>query len=208
MVSIRSLLWEAFHSDTNRFPETRDLSKGQEAFIRQLCWREFFIHIAFHFPYSLTQVFDPKWNKLTWENDEQLFTHWKQATTGFPLIDAGMRELNATGYMHSVARTMAAGFLTKYLLIDWRKGEQYFAQHLIDYDPALSVGNWQLAAGTGASAQPHFLILKPDYQPHTDLHGYVDHWVPEYRSASYPAPIIDTKQRRVQALAMYEQALQ
>ncbi len=179
--------------------------------IRSLYWRDFFTLIGFHFPHVFTGAFKERFNNVIWQNDEEKFNAWCQGSTGFPIVDAGMRELNQTGFMHNRVRMITASFLVKDLHVNWQWGEKYFAQHLIDYDPAVNNGNWQWAASTGCDAQPYFRIFNPWLQAKKfDLNcQYIKKWVPELSSLpsqiihkwyleknrslcpNYPTPIID-----------------
>jgi deoxyribodipyrimidine photo-lyase len=161
----------------------RHLSTHHEL-IRALYWRDFFTSIAFFFPYVFESSFHLKFNKLKWSNDKRAFQKWCEGSTGFPIIDAGMREMNETGFMHNRVRMITASFLVKDLYIDWRWGEKYFAQTLIDYDPAVNNGNWQWAASTGCDAQPYFRIFNPwRQQIKFDREcTYIKKWVPELRN--------------------------
>ena len=176
--------------------------------IRQLYWRDFFTHIAFYYPHVFGKAFHSRYDKLPWNNDLDNFRRWAEGRTGFPIVDAGMRELNATGFMHNRVRMIVASFLTKDLHISWRWGERYFAQHLVDYDPAVNNGNWQWAASTGCDAQPYFRIFNPwlqqkKFDPEC---RYIQHWLPElndvpvksihdwhskHYSCLYPPPMVD-----------------
>jgi deoxyribodipyrimidine photo-lyase len=158
--------------------------------IKELYWRDFFTQITFHFPYVIGSAFYQKYNDLVWDNNDKFFRAWSQGNTGFPIVDAGMRELNITGYMHNRVRMITASFLTKDLHIDWRWGEKYFAQKLIDYDPAVNNGNWQWAASTGCDAQPYFRIFNPwlQHQKFDPECLYIKKWIPEL--ARIPANII------------------
>jgi deoxyribodipyrimidine photo-lyase len=153
----------------------------EHTLINELYWRDFFTHIAFHFPHALGKPFRPKYENIKWENNKEKFEHWCKGTTGFPIVDAGMRELVATGYMHNRVRMIVASFLVKDLHIDWLWGERFFANHLIDYDPAVNNGNWQWAASTGCDAQPYFRIFNPwSQQFKFDRQCiYIKKWVPE-----------------------------
>lgn len=164
----------------------------EHTLIKELYWRDFFTHIAFHYPRVLGEAFHPQYNHLIWRNDPQQFQCWCEGRTGFPIVDAGMRELNTTGYMHNRVRMIVASFLTKDLLIDWRWGEKYFAQQLIDYDPAVNNGNWQWSASTGCDAQPYFRIFNPWLQQQKfDPDGlYIKRWIPEL--ARVPASLLHT----------------
>jgi deoxyribodipyrimidine photo-lyase len=181
---------------------------SEHALLRQLYWRDFFTHIAYHFPKVFGQPFLEKFSHLHWDNSLDYFQAWCTGNTGFPIVDAGMHELNATGNMHNRVRMIVACFLVKDLHISWRWGERYFAQHLIDYDPCVNNGNWQWAASTGCDAQPYFRIFNPWKQQATfDAEcRYIYLWLPELKEFSpqilhqwdkkfvrcnYPAPIID-----------------
>ena len=174
-VSIR----EVYNEVVKYFGESHTL-------IRELYWRDFFSHIGFHFPHVFKKSFNQKYNRLNWENDARKFKSWCIGSTGFPIVDAGMRELNKTGYMHNRVRMIVASFLTKDLHIDWHWGEKYFAKQLIDYDPAVNNGNWQWAASTGCDAQPYFRIFNPwlqqeKFDPECK---YIKLWVPELEKHS------------------------
>jgi len=153
--------------------------------LRQLAWREFFTHIAFHFPHVFGHAFRRAYDRVTWSRSRAMFTAWCEGRTGFPIVDAGMRELVATGFMHNRARMVAASFLVKDLHVDWRWGERFFAQHLVDYDPAVNNGNWQWSASTGCDAQPYFRIFNPWLQQRRfdPVCAYVRRWVPELRGS-------------------------
>jgi len=180
-----------------------------ETWLNELIWREFFMSILFHFPRVEKGAFKPAYDAITWRNDEAAFQRWCAGRTGFPLVDAGMRELNATGWMHNRVRMVVAGFLVKDLLIDWRYGEAYFANKLMDYELAANNGNWQWAAGTGCDAVPYFRVFNPEQQRlRWDPEGqYVKRWVPEWGSSDYPAPMVDHALARERALQVYKAAL-
>lgn len=180
---------------------------GENPLLRQLYWRDFLTHIAYHFPKVFGHAFIDKFDTLVWDNDRGKFQAWADGKTGFPIVDAGMRELNATGFMHNRVRMITASFLVKDLHISWRWGERYFAQHLVDYDPCVNNGNWQWAASTGCDAQPYFRIFNPWLQQQKfDPRGdYLYQWLPELRNVPiktihqweqkhygdfYPAPIV------------------
>ena len=181
---------------------------SEHPLLRQLYWRDFFTHIAYHFPQAFGRPFLEKFANLKWDNNFDYFNAWADGKTGFPIVDAGMRELNATGFMHNRLRMIVASFLVKDLHISWRWGERYFAQHLIDYDPCVNNGNWQWAASTGCDAQPYFRIFNPWLQQQkfdADCE-YIYRWIPELKTFSpkiihqwdkkhsacnYPAPMID-----------------
>ncbi|MBC6699040.1 cryptochrome/photolyase family protein [Hymenobacter puniceus] len=170
--------------------------------LAELIWRDYFMMLLWHFPFTATESYDPRLRHVPYRNNEEEFRAWCEGRTGYPLVDAGMRELNATGYLPNRARIAAAGFLVKHLLIDWRWGDRYFADKLLDYDMSQNVGNWQWMAGTGAVAAPWFRVYSPQSQLDTydpEL-TYVKRWVPEYGTAAYPAPIVDHKFARERAI--------
>jgi deoxyribodipyrimidine photo-lyase len=179
-------------------------------FLSELIWREFFMQILFHFPGVVKSNFKSKYNQIEWRNNPVEFEKWKKGETGFPMVDAGMRELNASGYMHNRVRMVVAGFLCKHLLIDWRWGEAYFAKKLLDYELSSNNGNWQWAAGTGCDAAPYFRVFNPTEQvkkfdPNLE---YIKKWVPEINSFEYPPPIVDHKTARERALETYKKGIQ
>ncbi len=193
--------------------------------LRQLYWRDFFNHIGFHFPHVFTGSFHLQYANIHWANDRDKFSRWCEGKTGFPIVDAGMRELNATGYMHNRVRMIVASFLVKDLHIDWRWGERYFAETLIDYDSAVNNGNWQWAASTGCDAQPYFRIFNPwlQQQKFDAQCEYIYRWIPELANFSpkdihnwfkmstvcdYPAPIIDHAIASQQAKLIFKQAVE
>lgn len=178
-------------------------------FLNELIWREFFMQILFHYPEVVTENFKPAYNKIPWRNDPNEFRAWCQGKTGYPLVDAGMRQLNATGYMHNRVRMVTASFLCKHLLIDWRWGEGYFAKKLLDYELASNNGNWQWAAGTGCDAAPYFRIFNPisQHKKFDKDHTYIRKWIPELDTFEYPDPIVEHKFARERALAAYKKAL-
>ncbi len=194
---------------------------GAAALVRQLYWRDFFTHIAHHFPHVFEGCFHPPFDQIPWSNNPAYFHRWSTGTTGFPIVDAGMRELNATGYMHNRLRMITASFLVKDLHIDWRWGERYFAQRLVDYDPAVNNGNWQWVASTGCDAQPYFRIFNPWLQQKrfdADTR-YIKKWIPELRPFTsaqihqiptqplpppYPSLIVDHKEAAHQAKLLYQ----
>jgi deoxyribodipyrimidine photo-lyase len=192
----------------------RDLARKANAqhdktWLNELIWREFYMMILYHFPHTMDHAFKPEYDHIKWENNEDQFKAWCNGKTGYPLVDAGMRELNTTGYMHNRARMVAASFLSKDLLIDWRWGELYFAQKLLDYEMASNVGGWQWAAGCGTDAAPYFRIFNPDSQlkKFDPELKYIKKWVPEYTDLSkYPKPIIDHAFARERCLKIFKQA--
>jgi deoxyribodipyrimidine photo-lyase len=182
-----------------------DIGRKNDVFLSELIWREFFINILYHFPYVVKEPFRKDYFNLKWKNNLNDFERWKTGTTGFPLVDAGMRELNQTGYMHNRVRMVCASFLVKHLLIDWRWGERYFAEKLIDYDLAANNGNWQWVAGCGTDAAPYFRIFNPiEQQKKFDPDEiYINQWIKEYRTSSYPKPMIDHKSAYQRAIEFF-----
>lgn len=177
-----------------------------ETWLNELIWREFFMQILFHFPYVVTRCFKKKYENISWRNNEEEFKAWCEGKTGYPIVDAGMRELNTTGFMHNRVRMITASFLTKHLLIDWRWGEAYFAQKLLDYDLSANNGNWQWAAGSGCDAAPYFRIFNPEEQTKKfdkDL-KYIKKWLPD---DDQPEPLVEHKFARERALETYKKAL-
>jgi len=174
-----------------------------------LIWRDFYQQILYHFPHVVQRAFRPEYDRIKWENDEDKFAAWCEGKTGYPLVDAGMRELNATGYMHNRVRMVVASFLTKHLLIDWRWGEAYFAEKLLDFELASNNGGWQWASGSGTDAAPYFRVFNPQLQLERfdpEL-KYVRKWVTEYGTATYPKPIVDHAAARDRVLKVYKAAL-
>ncbi len=180
-----------------------------EVWLNELIWREFFMQILWHFPYVVNQPFKPKYQFIKWVNSEMDFDAWCNGNTGFPLVDAGMRELNSTGYMHNRVRMVTASFLVKHLLINWQWGEAYFASKLFDFELSSNNGNWQWAAGTGCDAAPYFRIFNPTTQAEKfdPEQKYIRKWVPEYGSTSYARPIVDHTYARSRTLETYKAAL-
>ncbi|MEM7361492.1 MAG: deoxyribodipyrimidine photo-lyase [Bacteroidota bacterium] len=189
---------------------TKAAYEHSDIWTQQLIWRNFFIMVLRHFPHVVDRAFKPMYDRIPWSQDTQAFQAWCEGKTGFPIVDAGMRELNATGFMHNRARMITATFLTKLMLIDWRWGEAYFAEKLLDYELASNNGNWQWAAGTGCDAAPYFRIFNPMRQAERfdPTQAYVKKWVPEYGSLDYPEPILDYTLARQRALETYKKALQ
>ncbi len=180
-----------------------------QTYLDELIWREFYSMILWHFPHTVDQAFKPAYDRIEWRNDERDFERWCNGTTGYPLVDAGMRQLKQTGYMHNRVRMVTASFLTKHLLIDWRWGEAWFARHLLDYELASNVGGWQWSAGCGTDAAPYFRIFNPELQLKKfdpDL-TYVRRWVPEYGTSDYPPPMVDHAEARERCLKAYRVAL-
>jgi deoxyribodipyrimidine photo-lyase len=187
--------------------KSRNLS---ETFLNELIWRDFYHMILWHFPHvNHYKSFKPAYDQIQWRHDEKDFKNWCDGQTGYPIVDAGMRELNATGFMHNRVRMIVASFLCKHLLIDWRWGEAYFAQKLLDFDFAANNGGWQWAAGSGCDAAPYFRIFNPYLQTKKfdpDL-LYIKKWVPEFEELTYPQPIVNHEFARKRCLEVYAKAL-
>ena len=175
----------------------------------ELIWRDFYQMILWQFPHVVKGAFRSKYDHIPWRNNEDEFIAWCEGKTGYPIVDAGMRELNETGFMHNRVRMIVASFLTKHLLIDWRWGETYFASKLIDFDLASNNGGWQWASGSGVDAAPYFRVFNPYLQ--TDKfdpdNRYIHKWVKDFKSAHYPKPIVDHKTARLRAIETYKKAL-
>jgi len=184
----------------------RELS---QCWLDELIWREFFMQILYHFPHVQNAPFKAKYEKIPWLNDEENFEKWCHGQTGYAFVDAGMRELNETGFMHNRVRMIVASFLVKHLLIDWRWGERYFAKKLLDYELSANNGNWQWAAGTGCDAAPYFRIFNPITQikKFDKDYEYIQKWVPEYGSPAYPQPIVEHKMAYNRAKETYKRGL-
>jgi deoxyribodipyrimidine photo-lyase len=183
--------------------------KKNEVWLNELIWRDFYHMILWHFPYVQTKAFKPLYDLITWRNNVDEYKAWCEGRTGYPIVDAGMRELNETGFMHNRVRMIVASFLTKHLLIDWRWGEAYFAQKLLDFDLAANNGGWQWAAGSGCDAAPYFRVFNPELQTikFDPERIYIKKWVPEVDSPEYPKPIVDHKFARERVLRVYKVAL-
>lgn len=177
--------------------------------LKELIWREFFAMVLYFHPENISRPFRREFENVQWINDESMFEKWKEGKTGYPIVDAGMRQLNATGFMHNRVRMVTASFLTKHLLIDWRWGEAYFASRLLDYDLASNNGGWQWAAGCGCDAAPYFRIFNPLLQAQRfDPKGeYIRKWVPEFGTLNYTQPIVEHKFARDRALRVFQNAL-
>ncbi|GAA4301079.1 cryptochrome/photolyase family protein [Aestuariibaculum suncheonense] len=188
---------------------TKANQSKNEVFLQELIWREFFMQILWHFPHTVTESFKPQYDRIVWRNDEEEFKAWCEGNTGYPLVDAGMRQLNQTGFMHNRVRMLVGSFLCKHLLIDWRWGEAYFAEKLHDYEMASNVGNWQWVAGCGVDAAPYFRIFNPTTQIEKFDKNlkYIKQWVPEFQELTYPQPIVDHKYARERCLKVYKEAL-
>ena len=195
-VSIRKLVGKA-------------LKNSNKTYLKELIWREFFMQILWHFPYTQEKSFKPKYDRIKWLNNDEEFKKWCEGNTGYPLVDAGMRELNQTGFMHNRVRMLVGSFLCKHLLIDWRWGEKYFAKKLLDYEMSSNVGNWQWVAGCGVDASPYFRIFNPKEQikKFDKDFKYIKKWVPEFQSSLYPKEIIDHKFARNRCLETFKAAV-
>ncbi|MGB6036335.1 MAG: deoxyribodipyrimidine photo-lyase [Cryomorphaceae bacterium] len=179
-----------------------------EVWLKELIWRDFYQMIMWHFPHSAKDSFRPAYDKIPWRNNEKEFHAWCQGKTGYPIVDAGMRELNNTGFMHNRVRMITASFLTKHLLIDWRWGEAYFAKKLLDFELASNVGGWQWASGSGCDAAPYFRVFNPELQTKKfdPEMAYIRKWVPDFQELTYK-PIVDHKMARNRAIETYKKAL-
>ena len=185
------------------------ITEKNEIFWQELIWREFFMQILWHFPHTSKKSFKAKYDRIDWRNNEAEFLKWCNGQTGYPLVDAGMRQLNETGFMHNRIRMLVGSFLCKHLLIDWRWGEAYFAEKLHDYEMASNIGNWQWVAGSGVDAAPYFRIFNPTTQIKkfdNDL-AYIKKWVPDFQEFTYPKEMVDHKEARERCLATYKEAL-
>jgi len=189
--------------------KARKGEKLSKTYLNELIWRDFYAQILVHFPHVEKAPFRAKYDFIDWENNEEHFKKWCAGQTGYPMVDAGMRELNATGYMHNRVRMIVASFLTKHLLTDWRWGEAYFAEKLLDFDLASNNGGWQWAAGSGTDAAPYFRIFNPESQmkKFDKEKKYIHKWIPEYGTDKYPEPIIEHKFARERCLTRYKAGL-
>lgn len=188
---------------------SRFAKRTNETFFNELIWRNFFQTILWHFPHVVGNAFKPAYDQIAWRTDEQQFEKWCRGETGYPLVDAGMRELLHTGFMHNRVRMVTASFLTRHLFLDWRLGEAWFARHLLDFDLASNNGNWQWAAGSGCDAAPYFRIFNPTSQAKKfdPQRTYIKRWVPEVDELTYPTPIVEHKFARERALVKYKEGL-
>jgi deoxyribodipyrimidine photo-lyase len=195
-LSIRSVVREAIKQQANKW-------------LSELAWREFYTMILWHFPHTVSQSFKPAYDRIQWRNNEQEFKAWCEGKTGYPLVDAGMRQLNEIGFMHNRIRMVVASFLCKHLLIDWRWGEAYFAEKLLDYEQASNVGGWQWACGSGNDAAPYFRVFNPtlQLQKFDPKMEYVYRWAPAYRLALSPVPIVEHGFARTRVLDAFKKAL-
>jgi len=189
--------------------KARKAQKLNETFLNELIWRDFYAMILSSFPHVIGHPFRAKYDFIEWRNKEEDFEKWCAGQTGYPIVDAGMRELNQTGYMHNRVRMVVASFLTKHLLIDWRWGEAYFAEKLLDFDLASNNGGWQWAAGCGTDAAPYFRIFNPESQQKKfdKEFKYIKKWVPEYGTEKYADPMVDHKLARERCLKVYKEGL-
>lgn len=185
------------------------LAQKAHKWVSELAWREFYMMILWHFPHTVDKSFKPAYDNIQWRNNEQEFELWCKGETGYPLVDAGMRQLNETGFMHNRVRMVVASFLCKHLLIDWRWGEAYFAEKLLDYEQASNVGGWQWACGSGNDAAPYFRVFNPELQlkKFDPKMEYVFKWAPEYKKAIAPIPIVNHEFARKRVLDAYKKAL-
>lgn len=192
-----------------RFLVQKAASRSNNIFLKELIWREFFMQILWHFPHTSHKSFKPQYDRIEWLNNPTDFEKWCKGNTGYPLVDAGMRQLNQTGFMHNRVRMLVGSFLCKHLLIDWRWGEAYFAEKLLDYEMSSNIGNWQWVAGCGVDAAPYFRIFNPSEQVKKfdkELR-YIQKWVPNFQEIDYPAPMVDHKKARERCLMVYKTAL-
>jgi deoxyribodipyrimidine photo-lyase len=194
-ISIREKAWRA--------------KQLNDTFLNELIWRDFYAQILDKHPHVAERSFRPKYDYVPWRNDEADFKKWCEGKTGYPIVDAGMRELNTTGYMHNRVRMITASFLTKHLLIDWRWGEAYFAKKLLDFDLSSNNGGWQWAAGSGTDAAPYFRVFNPysQQQKFDKDFKYIKKWVPEFGTDRYPEPMVDHKMARERCLEAYKSGL-
>ncbi len=183
--------------------------KLNETYLKELIWREFFMQILYHYPKVVHESFKRKYDNISWLLDEDLLHKWQEGKTGYPIVDAGMRELNETGFMHNRVRMVCASFFTKHLLMDWRIGEAYFAEKLLDYDLSANNGNWQWSAGTGCDSAPYFRVFNPEEQQKKfdPEFKYIKKWVKEFGTTSYPKPIVEHKFARLRALEAYKSGI-
>lgn len=185
------------------------IAEHNDTFMKELIWREFFMQILWHYPHTKDSAFKPKYDRIEWRNNEAEFKIWCQGKTGYPLVDAGMRQLNQTGFMHNRVRMLVGSFLCKHLLIDWRWGEAYFAEKLHDYDMSSNIGNWQWVAGSGVDASPYFRIFNPTSQilKFDKELKYIQKWVPDFQELTYPKPMVNHKEARERCLVVYKKAV-
>jgi deoxyribodipyrimidine photo-lyase len=194
-ISLRQLGHQSFHVNS--------------VFFNELLWREFYAMILWHFPHVINKSFKPQYDNIEWRNNKDEFELWKAGKTGYPLVDAGMRQLSKTGYMHNRVRMITASFLTKHLLIDWRWGEAWFAEKLLDYELSSNNGGWQWSSGSGCDAAPYFRIFNPtEQQKKFDASGsYIRNWVNEFDTFQYPGPVVEHKMARERCIKVYKDGL-
>ena len=187
----------------------REGKRFSETWLSELIWRDFFMQILWHYPHVETQSFRPEYDKIAWRKSTKDFERWATGTTGYPIVDAGMRELNATGTMHNRVRMITASFLCKHLLIHWYEGERYFAKKLLDFDLSANNGNWQWVAGSGCDAAPYFRIFNPTAQAEKfdPKNEYIKKWVPEFETSKYPEPMIEHTEARGRCLQAFTKVL-
>ena len=192
-----------------RFAAAQALEQNAQKWLSELAWRDFYMMVLWHFPHTVNSAFKPPYDNIRWRNNEEEFKAWCDGRTGYPLIDAGMRQLNETGYMHNRLRMVTASFLTKHLLIDWRWGESYFAEKLLDYEMASNIGGWQWSCGCGNDAAPYFRIFNPQLQAKKfdPENKFIGSWVPEYTQLTYVRPIVEHAFARERALKVFKKAL-
>jgi deoxyribodipyrimidine photo-lyase len=180
-----------------------------EGFLNELIWRNFFSSILWFYPWLVTQPFKMRYDKIRWENNKDHYKKWCEGETGYPLVDAGIRELNKTGYINNRVRMVVASFLVKHLLTDWKIGEEYFAEKLVDYDLASNNGNWQWIAGTGCESNPYFRVFNPVLQAEKfdKEFEYIKRWVPEFGTPDYPEPIVNHKEARERVIERYSEVV-
>ncbi|PYF70006.1 cryptochrome/photolyase family protein [Pedobacter nutrimenti] len=185
------------------------IQQGAEKWLSELAWRDFYMMILWHFPHTAHSAFKPAYNRIRWRNNETEFEAWCKGTTGYPIVDAGMKQLNQTGYMHNRVRMIVASFLTKHLLIDWKWGEAYFAEKLLDYDMASNIGGWQWACGCGNDAAPYFRVFNPELQAKKfdPENRYIHQWAPEYKEKKHAQPIVEHAFARERVLKVFKEAL-
>jgi deoxyribodipyrimidine photo-lyase len=188
---------------------TRIALEHSKSWLNELIWRNFYQAIIWHYPHVAESAFRPKYDRIPWRNNQEEFQAWCDGKTGYPIVDAGMRELNATGFMHNRVRMIVASFLTKHLLIDWRWGEAYFAKKLLDFELASNNGGWQWASGSGCDAAPYFRVFNPELQSKKfdPENRYIKKWVPEFQESKYAREIVVHKMARERAINIYKSAL-
>ncbi|TKC04297.1 cryptochrome/photolyase family protein [Pedobacter frigoris] len=192
-----------------RYAAREALKQNADKWLSELAWRDFYMMILWHFPHTVSQSFKPAYDKIRWRNNEDEFKAWCEGKTGYPLVDAGMRQLNETGYMHNRVRMVVASFLTKHLLIDWRWGEAYFAEKLMDYEMASNIGGWQWACGCGNDAAPYFRVFNPELQTKKfdPDYRYINKWLPEHKQQKHVKPIVEHAFARERILKVFKEAL-